>query len=768
MTKVTFYDNIRQAKNGVDIELDAIMTSIHIGEWKNQVEKVRSAADKKERDGLKKKLLPYFTGSGTFGVRNKNNLKEHNGRIIIDVDGVDDINEVKSRVGADPFLEYCFTSCSGNGLALVFRIDPGKHDQSFDALAGYLRAEYDIEVDEPVRDVSRARFVSYDPDLIFNPNARVFEVKSGDLLVKIPNGKGIGGGNAYDVERIKHIVDKHISEAVDGQKHYRVLRTAGLMGGFIAGGLINESEGRDWLRECVRKYLNPSAFASHFKTIDDGIEHGKRKPITPEAAAQYDEDHKKHFEGIRNVYAFAFSQNREGRQWGEADVKQVGLTYGVDGDKVREIFKEVFAENADDFGIAEAPEIVKVEKFLEKNFEFYHNEVTGTRELRPRGSSGHLEKINYETVWRFLCRNGFKFPIDKVKALLRSDFVPTYNPFLAYFESLPRWSEADGDHIDKLAGYVNTTHNEFWRLQFKKALVRSIHCALDHYVNRIVIVLVSETQASGKSTFIRFLNPFGRDYYTESPLAPGKDTEFAFAENFIYNLEELSSLTNTDVNRLKAIISKSSIKERRPYATDAESLPRRCTFWGSTNKLEFLTDSHNTRWLCFTVDSINWAYSNEMDIHQVMSQAYALYKTPSFEHELTTDEAEKRDFINKGFEVTDHEKELIALNFRRASKEEPAASFLSNSEIFELLSEVSPAARLKQTFISKSMVQLGFVRDVRKVNGHTVRGFWVHVSKNQNPVRDLESEKPLEIQVGKYKERENSQGKPFEGDNPPF
>lgn len=760
MTKVTFYNNIKQATGGVDMDLEDIITSIHVGEYREQVEKVRAATDKKERDGLKKSLLPYFTGSGTFTKRNKNHLVEHNGRIIIDVDGIDDVNEVKSQVGADPFLEYAFTSCGGKGLALVFKIDPAKHDESFDALAGYLKAEYDLDIDTPVRDVSRARFISYDPDLIHNKNARTFIVKTGDVLIPIKSGDR--AAQVYDVERIKHIAEKHIQEATDGQKHYRVLRAAGLMGGFIGGGMIGESEGRDWMKDCVRRYLNPAAFASHFKTIDDGIEHGKRKPITAQSAAEYDEQHKKHFTGIREVYSFAFNQNREGREWKESDVTAVGNNYGVDGDKVREIFKEVFTEHADDFGLAEAPEIVKVEKFLEKRFEFYHNEVTSTREMRELGTGDHLSKINYESIWRLLQTSGFKFPVDKVKSLLRSDFVPNYNPFVAYFESLAPW---DGvDYIGKLAGYVRTTHPEFWADQFRKALVRTIHCSLGNYVNRIVLVLVSETQANGKSTFIRFLNPFGHDYYTESPLAPGKDTEFAFAENFIYNLEELSSLTNTDVNRLKAIISKSSIKERRPYATDAEALPRRCTFWGSTNKLEFLTDSHNTRWLCFTVEAIDWGYSTEIDIHAVMSQAYALYNDPAFAFELTASEAEKRDFINKDFEVTDHEKELIALNFRRAAKEEPGAEFLSNSEVFEILAEISPSAKLKQNFISKSMVQLGFVRDVRKVNAHTVRGFWCHVSKNQNPIRDLDADKPIEFQIDKFKARESE----LKNDAPPF
>lgn len=744
MPKISFYKKITQTTGGVEMDLTDMVTDIKIGTYKNSVEKVRAATTKKERTDLKRKLLPYFTGSGTFTTRSNEGLVEHNGRIIIDTVDFEDVNEVKSRVGCDPYVEYCITSCGGKGLAIVFKIDPERHRQSFEAIREYLRSEYQIEVDD-VKDISRPRFVTYDPDLIENPEARVFEVRTAEIIARDP-------GNAptvYDVERIKHIVDNNMSKAIDGQKHYYLLRDANLMGGFIAGGMISEAEGRDWMQTCVRKYLNPAAWAAHFKTIDDGIKKGGQRPITAEVAEEHDRYHQQHFENIKQVFGVAADKNRAGIKWTEDDIKLIGKNYGVDPGKVKEIFRQVYAENKAEHGLDDAPLIVKVEQFLSKHYNFYFNEITQVRELRPVGTNGPLQKVNYDSIWRTLEKTGFKFPLDKLKSLLRSDYVPTYNPFRDYFESLPVW---DGkDHIDMLASHVKTTQDDFWRQQFKKAMVRMIHCALDSYVNRIVVVLVSELQEPGKSFFIRFLNPFGIEYYTESPIGPGKDTEFAFAENFIYNLEELSSLTNTDVNRLKAIISKSSIKERKPYQTDAEAHPRRCTFWGSTNKLEFLTDTSNTRWLCFTVEAINWDYSSTININDVYAQAYALYKDPNFVYALTTDEAEKRDFINKEFEITDHEKELIMLNFRRCEREASSAEFLSNSEIFTAISNSVPGQKLKQNFISKSMVQLGFVRDTRKVNGHTVRGFWV-IRSQEVGVKDTAAGLTLEEKMAKAKQ----------------
>ena len=70
------------------------------------------------------------------------------------------------------------------------------------------------------------------------------------------------------------------------------------------------------------------------------------------------------------------------------------------------------------------------------------------------------------------------------------------------------------------------------------------------------------------------------------------------------------------MNKLKAIISIAVVKERRPYAKNEIEAPRRCNFWGSTNKEEFLTDDTNTRWLCFTIHDIDWEYATSIDIHK--------------------------------------------------------------------------------------------------------------------------------------------------------
>ncbi|MCW3170306.1 virulence-associated E family protein [Chryseobacterium sp. 09-1422] len=78
------------------------------------------------------------------------------------------------------------------------------------------------------------------------------------------------------------------------------------------------------------------------------------------------------------------------------------------------------------------------------------------------------------------------------------------------------------------------------------------------------------------------------------------------------------------MNSLKAYISKTHINERLAYARKSEYLERICSFVGSTNKTDFLTDDlGSVRWIIFEViEKINFNYSSEINIDKVWAQAY--------------------------------------------------------------------------------------------------------------------------------------------------
>ena len=76
---------------------------------------------------------------------------------------------IKTMLSADPYVYACFTSVSGTGLCVLFKIDPDRHLDAFNAIADYLIKKYQIIIDPSGKDVSRPRYVSWDPYIHINP-----------------------------------------------------------------------------------------------------------------------------------------------------------------------------------------------------------------------------------------------------------------------------------------------------------------------------------------------------------------------------------------------------------------------------------------------------------------------------------------------------------------------------------------------------------------------------------------------------------------------
>lgn len=705
MSNVTIFKNIRDTTAGTHVALPQIYESIKTGFWAPKIEALR-------KDPTNKKLkndLPYFTGSGTFSERKDSGLIQHSGRLVVDFDKLADLPSIKSTLCADKYSECVFTSCSGTGLAVVVKINPNRHAESFTYLEKYYKKAYGLELDKSCKDISRPRFISHDPDLFLNPNS---------ILAEPPTRHITEPHEKYEWCLNLH---KKRHEFIEGNRHHFVL--------VLAYFLNKVGIDKSWAsHQLVADFaVDPRPDAEEIQTIveycykrqatlHNTFQINKGKAQTEAEGIEVDD------RDIKEVYRFAHEINKSGRPWTQTDVSNMASTYLVDIKFVEKIFKYIFDKHKDEYGIENKPEVYRILLFLKQNYDIIRNEVTLRREYKYKDEV-EFRKLNSDTIYLDLMKANFKFTLDKLKSILRSDEVISFNPFREYFENLEPW-DGVSHHIETLANYIKTDNQQFYETQFKKALVRSIACTLDHKENRIVFVFVGEKQETGKSTFIRFLNPFNGKYYTESPIKDNKDSEFRFAENFIYNLEELSSLNNIEINKLKAIISKSVIKERKPYAEDEEEQPRRCNFWGSTNKSEFLNDTENTRWLCFNVKSIEWGYKTAIDINKVYAQAYALYKE-GFDYHLTDEERGIRESTNQNFEVRGHEHDLISMHFKVATEED--GEFLNITEIqHELLQKTGNMIKLNNIALGRSLTQLGFISSRRILNGQRVRGYFVH------------------------------------------
>lgn len=711
---VSLFKTIKDTTGGHEIEISDMFDSIIDGHWLNHVDKVRSAETKEDQRNIKKGV-PYFTASGTFKHRKDDGLISHSGVIAIDFDDLEDVKEVKSWLACDRFSWFTCESISGNGLVVFVKIDPTKHRESFEYLSEYYLQNYQLEIDQACKDISRPRFVTYDPDGILNPSA---ERLSFDRE------------KTFDPDKVIGIAENMIRNSVDGSRHHQLLKAARLMGGYIGSNLLDESIVIQRLKSvwCERDFDQSYQFE---KTIEDGLQYGKNSPITIEHFKEQIQKSAEDKKRIAQIYNHARQINRSGRSFDKHDIIDMCELHYINRDRVTQIFQNVFDEEKHMFDFDNKPKFVKTEIVISDKWEFRRNVVTQQTDCRVRkDQNSTFEKVNFDTVSRFAQHCGLTTSPEKIKSLLRSDFVPEYDPIKSYFFNLPEWNQKR-DFIQEFANHVQCEDQEFFLSMFKKHLVRSIAQIFDGSVNRFVLVLVGEKQATGKSTFIRSLSPFDfGQYYTESKVRDDKDGQFAFAENFIYNIEELSDMKNTDVNRLKAMISQVVIKERKPYAHDVESIPRRCSFFGSTNNAQFLTDTENTRWLCHNVNSIDWNYS-KINIHDLWSQAWFLFNT-KYNSQLTQEESQKQTAKNKLHEVSDVGKDLIAKYFKKVERMQSEAVFMTIADIVDYLTrQTEGRLKFNERIIGKNMIQLGFLRDRKRINGNVVRGYYVELKSGQ-------------------------------------
>tara|TARA_Y100000593_G_C4323318_1_gene345182 strand:- start:1066 stop:3228 length:2163 start_codon:yes stop_codon:yes gene_type:complete len=703
---VTQFPHIKKSTEGKNRELSDVLKDIKSGAWADIISHYRSTKDKKDKESL-----PYITPSGIFKHRKSDSLVQHSGLICIDFDNLSDLQSAKDKLCSDPFTFSVFASAGGEGLACFVKIEPDKHDEAFELLSYYYNDKYGLKPDPSCSDVSRARFVSHDPELCLFENSQIFNEKR----VSKASGRGI--------DSIISTVSEKLINAAKGYKHSERLKQSRLLGGFVGSGYISYEEAREVIVSSVRASGTPD-MTKAIKTIEDGLKYGMESPLELNSSNN-SYDHQIIDTSAKQIYKLARRDNQSGKRLTDEYFHEVCSEYYVTRNRVESIYKTIYQEFEDEHDIDNAPRIRKIEHFIKQAYDFKRNEITQRSEMRKL-SVDKYEPINADTIWRH-CQHkwttGQAPGHDLIKSLLRSDFVKSYNPFFDYFNGLDRWDETT-DYISELSAHITVEDQVFFQTQFKKALVRCIACALYGIENRIVFVLVGEKQSTGKSTFIRFLNPFGHQYYTEAPMRDNKDTYIRMSENFIYNIEELASMSHMDVNRLKAIISTVTVKERKAYAADEIEQPRRCNFFASTNKTEFLTDTENTRWLCFNVKEVDWGYSDSIDVHKVWAQAFHLYKS-KFHYILTTEEQQMRDDKNKHFEVQTTENDLLRLWFKPCDPDHIEAEFLSSTEILQKIQIEAPSLRMTSRGIGRALTSIGFNSVRRRVNGKVQRGYWV-------------------------------------------
>lgn len=139
------------------------------------IQRVRSAKTKEEANAIKKEL-PLFTPSGTFSERGDDCLLIQSKVICLDLDDLADIAKTKESLIKNPAVVSVFISPRGTGLkVLIFHDvnDASLHKSLYYRIASELGIS---NVDKQCCNISRACFMSYDPDIYINESATPLHV----------------------------------------------------------------------------------------------------------------------------------------------------------------------------------------------------------------------------------------------------------------------------------------------------------------------------------------------------------------------------------------------------------------------------------------------------------------------------------------------------------------------------------------------------------------------------------------------------------------
>lgn len=634
---------------------EEIVSAIGSPKYRNTVESVRRIflEQGEKAANEEKKKLPSVTFSANYrGGRSNATLVKYLGYIVIDIDHLskEELARILQTVRACSYTRIAFISPKGMGLKNIAHTQRPDgtlpdtiqeiedfHNAAYNKVASFYSQLCQTEIDTSGQDVGRTCLLSYDPGIYFNRDATPFIVEQPPLFYKTQKKK----------------------KKTPGRKK-------------------QETDNNPVSEETALNYH--SSHASLMVTLN-----------------YYHNKSEKYTEGNRNNYLhhLACKYNRHGIPEQEAAAFIKSLFTDLPAEETDSLIASAYA-HTEEFNTnklnSTQKRMLQIEQHISECYETRYNELLHIMEYRRRVSETEqpdpfriLDDRMENSIWMEMNELGYACNVKMIQNLIYSDFSSSYHPIREYFKELPEW---DGtDYIRILADSVRTNHQSFWTECLERYLVGMCAAATqDDVVNHTVLLLCSEVQNIGKTTFINnLLPPELRTYLSTGLINPNSKDDLAkIAQSMLINLDEFEGMSGRDLNTFKDLVTRKVISIRLPYARRSQNFPHTASFAGTCNYQEILHDTTgNRRFLCFHADSIEFI---KINYTQLYAQIKHLLNTPGYQYWFTQEDNNRIEKNNEDFIFHSPEEELVLTHIRKPERFEKV-QYLTVSEIAELIRE---------------------------------------------------------------------------------
>jgi predicted P-loop ATPase len=681
------------------ILFEEYIEGIRNGKWQDEVLKVRTGKWPKEQ-------AQGVTASGVFTSRAIDGLTSHSGIIVMDFDANSNPSISVDEIYADPYILAGHESISGNGgYAFYIKIDPEKHLDSYFGLEAYFANKYGLIADKSCKDVSRYRFVSFDPEAYYNPSAKVF-TKYLPKRRMVPNKVAFVHTNS----NMDHILQQVRDKAVNVLEDYYDWMRAGM-------AFANEygESGRDMFHiisspsEKYSREKTDKAYNAMLRTAKNGNSISTVYYLCKKAGLEIKTPKNQEIEEIVKSRIMGGVKNVR-----ESVMKTAELE-GLDTDEVEEIVSAMEKMPAGSVKPANQDEALRATIGFLSNYEIKYNVISGKIEIDGDNLTDKIFSKILSRAWREVST---RVNEGMLRHLILSSAVE-YNPIKDWFTERAEKKKPEGE-LKKLFSCIKYEAeidgvyvNNYLEIFFKKWLLSVVASVFGTH-SEMVLVLIGG-QGDFKTKFFRNLLPEElHRYYAESSLDELKDSYILMCEKLIIMDDEFGGKNKQEAKRFKNMLSKSEFSMRKPYGREVEELKRLAVLCGTSNDYDVINDpTGNRRIIPVNIVSINKDKYFKVNKEKLWMELYWMWKEIGDEWMLTKEEIEYLNRATARNEAISIEMEAIDMFFITPEN----AGYVKAMTATEIVNYIEgrSSLRINTTKMGVALKAKGFVKKAKRV-----------------------------------------------------